>query len=154
VLVAADSTGSAKAQVGGFLLDVWCLGVKNAMPPKPMTPRQLAEHKNTYFNNFGGQVQVPAELAQALVFGAAAYARELGFEPEADFNAAAALLGQPAGSSPIRFGRDGEPFYVSGPYDDVEAIMQTLRRTAGRDSFHADGAFPKESRRRLFRRGR
>jgi hypothetical protein len=134
VLVAADSARSAKVQVAGFLLDVWCLGVKNALPPDPMTPSQLAAHRHAYF--------------RALVFGAAAYARELGFDPEADFDAAAAVLGAPAGPSPIRFGRDGKPFYVNGPYDDPEAIVRTLRNAVGDDGFHYALAFPEQPRRR------
>src|SRR5205085_1120432 len=67
VLVAADNPRSAKAQVVGFLLDVWCLGVKNALPPEPMSPSQLAEHRHAYFGAFEGHVQVPADLVRALV---------------------------------------------------------------------------------------
>jgi hypothetical protein len=151
VLVAADNTHSTKAQVVGFLLDVWCLGVKNALPPEPMAPTRLAEHRHAYFDAFEGHVQVPAELVRALVFGAAAYARELGFDPEADFAAAAAVLGEPVGPCPIGFGRDGKPFYVIGPYDDPEAVVRTLRGTVGDDGFHYALAFPEQPRRRLFR---
>jgi hypothetical protein len=151
VLVAVDSEHSAKAQVAGFLLDVWCLGVKNALPPEPMTPNQLAEHRHAYFSAYEAYAQVPAELARALVFGAAAYARALGFDLEADFGAAAAALGEPAGPCPIRFGRDGKPFYVNGPYDDPETVVRTLRRAVGDDGFHCALAFPEQPRRRLFR---
>jgi hypothetical protein len=151
VLVAADSTRSAKAQVAGFLLDAWCLGVKNALPPQTMTPSRLAAHRHAYFSAFEGHVQVPAELARALVFGAAAYAQELGFTPEADFEAAATVLGEPTGPCPIRFGHDGKPFYVNGPYDDPEAIVRTLRRTVGDESFHYAIDFPEQPRPRLFR---
>jgi hypothetical protein len=151
VLVAADSRHSTKAQVAGFLLDVWCLGVKNALPPEAMTPSRLAAHRQAYFTAFEGHVQVPAELARALVFGAAAYAHELGFAPEADFEAAAAVLGEPTGPCPILFGREGKPCYVNGPYDDPEAIVRTLRHTVGDDGFHCTVAFPEQPRRRLFR---
>jgi hypothetical protein len=149
VLVAADSTRSAKAQVAGFLLDVWCLGVKNALAPEPMGERQLSGHRAAYFSAFEGHVPVPAELARALVFGAAAYARDLGFDPEADFEAAAAVLGEPADPCPIRFGRDGKPFYVNGPYDDPEAVARKLRRAVGDDGFDCVVAFPEQPRRRL-----
>ncbi|MER6076464.1 hypothetical protein ABT187_48845 [Streptomyces sp. NPDC001817] len=151
VLVAADSARSTKAQVAGFLLDVWCLGVKNALPPEPMSPSRLDAYRQAYFSAYDKHVQVPAELARALVFGAAAYAHELGFAPQADFEAAAAVLGEPAGACPIRFGRDGKLLYVNGPYDDPEAIVRTLRRTVGDDGFHCTVAFPEQPRRRLFR---
>lgn len=151
VLVAVDSPRSAKAQVAGFLLDVWCLGVKNTHPAEPMTALQLAEHRHAYFSAFEGHVQVPAEVARALVFGAVGYARGLGFDPDADFEVAAAVLGEPAGPCPVGFGKDGKPFYVNGPYDDPEQVVRTLRRAVGDDGFHYAVAFPEQQRRGLFR---
>ncbi|MFI1184541.1 hypothetical protein ACH4UT_34125 [Streptomyces sp. NPDC020799] len=152
VLVAADSMRSSKAQVAGFLLDVWCLGVKNAFAPEPMSESRLAGHRGLYFSAFEGHVQVPADLARALVSGAAAYARGFGFEPEGElaeeFTEAAVLLGEPAGPSPIGFGRDGKPFFVNGPYDDPEAVLQTLRRAVGDDGFHFEIGFPEQPSRR------
>ena len=35
----------------------------------------------------------------------------------------------------VTFGKDGKPFYVSGPHDNVDAIMNQLLRTAGPDNF-------------------
>ena len=35
----------------------------------------------------------------------------------------------------MTFGKDGKPFYVSGPHDNVDAIMNQLLRTAGPDNF-------------------
>ncbi|MCX4784509.1 hypothetical protein [Streptomyces sp. NBC_01264] len=156
VLVAADSARSTKAQVAGFLLDVWCLGVKNVHAPEPMSESRLAGHRGLYFSAFEGHVQIPADLARALVFGASAYAGDLGFEPEGElaeeFKDAAVLLGEPVDPSPIGFGRDGKPFFVNGPYDDPEAVVRTLRRTVGDDGFHFEIAFPEQpsGRRRLF----
>ncbi|MGW7674336.1 hypothetical protein ACWGJX_46000 [Streptomyces sp. NPDC054775] len=150
MLVAEDSTRSTKAQVAGFLLDVWCLGVKNALPPEAMTPSRLNVYRQAYFSAFEAHVQVPAELVRALVFGAATYARELGFAPQSDFEAAATMLGEPVGPCPIRFGHDGKPFYINGPYDDPETIVRTLQRTAGDDGFHSAVVFPEQPRRRLF----
>ena len=151
VLVAAGSPRSAKAQVAGFLLDVWCLGVKNAHPVEAVTASQLAEHRHAYFGAFEGHVQVPAEVACALVFGAAGYARGLGFDPAEDFEAAAAVLGEPAGSCPIGIGKDGEPFYVTGPYDDPEQVVRMLLRAVGDGGFHYAVAFPEQPRRRGLR---
>lgn len=31
----------------------------------------------------------------------------------------------------IGFGRDGKPFYFSGPYDNPRKVVQTLERTCG-----------------------
>jgi len=33
-------------------------------------------------------------------------------------------------------GREGKPFFVAGPYDNVDRIMAKLRRKLGEDGFH------------------
>lgn len=113
------------------LVGVWCLGVKNAHPVEAVTASQLAEYRHAYIGAFEWHVQVPAEVACALVFGAAGHACGLGFDPAEDFEAAAAVLGEPAGSCPIGIGKDGEPFYVNGPYDDPEQVVRMLLRAVG-----------------------
>ena len=35
----------------------------------------------------------------------------------------------------VDFGKDGKPLYISGPHDDVDAIMRQLTRTAGEGNF-------------------
>ncbi|MFD8725722.1 hypothetical protein ACFV2H_49255 [Streptomyces sp. NPDC059629] len=116
----------------------------------------VAGHRELYFSAFQGHVQVPADLARALVFEAAAYARGFGFELEGElaeeFTEAAVPPGEPAGPSPIGFGRAGKPFFVNGPYDGPEAALRTLRRAVGDDSFHFEVAFREQPsrRRRLF----
>lgn len=135
VLAARHREHASKAQVVGFLLDVWCLGVKNAHPADAMSHTEVAEYRQQYFHIFESYLQVPAALARDLVFGSAAYARSLGFEPHEDFQAAAAVLGEPGGPSPIRFGRDGEPFYMDGPYDDPQNVLRTLKKAVGDGNF-------------------
>jgi hypothetical protein len=120
----------------GFLVDVYCLGVKNAVGPVPMGSGAVEEFSGKFFSAFDDlPVSVPVELAQAVVHGAVAYARGLGFEPHPDFDAVVPYLGTPAGPSPIRFGRDGKPFYVSGPYDKPRAVVETLEATVGAGNY-------------------
>ncbi|MEL7314564.1 MAG: hypothetical protein AAFN08_06385, partial [Cyanobacteria bacterium J06559_3] len=54
-------------------------------------------------------------------------ARNLGFKPGSDLNTKAqAHLGlRPETPILIEFGRDGQPFYISGPYDNPEKIIKT-----------------------------
>jgi hypothetical protein len=147
-LVPDDHTGIAavlvaragrrgRADVCGFLLDTYCLGVKNALGPRSMGDRRdLLRFTDQYFGAFDdAPVAAPLELAAHLVFGAAEYARGLGFEPHPDFAAAAPYLGEWAGPSAITFGREGRPFYVRGPYDDSRRVLKTLRRTVGEQGF-------------------
>jgi hypothetical protein len=126
-----------KVSVCGYLVDVHCLGVKNALGPKVMDPTDLTPFTRSYLDPFGGEaVAAPLELLQQLVLGAVEYAGRLGFEPHKDFAAAAGHLGAWSGPNAITFGRNGKPFHVQGPYDDSAAIIQTLNRTVGKNQYH------------------
>jgi hypothetical protein len=135
VLVAVERGGS-KVSVCGYLVDVYCLGVKNALGPRGLDRRKLPEFVHQYFNSYGAPpVQAPLDLARHLVFGAVAYARELGFEPHPDFAAAAAYLEPWTGPSAISFGLHGKPFFMQGPHDNAASVVKTLERSAGQGNF-------------------
>jgi len=125
-----------KLSACGCLVDVYCLGVKNTIGPKVLEPDELRPFVARYFQHYSqGPVEVPLELTQNLVFGAVDYARSLGFEPQPDFELVRPSLGEWIGPSPIRFGRDGYPFYSQGPDDNPYHVLQTLRRTVGDGHF-------------------
>lgn len=122
--------------VCGALLDVYCLGVKNAFGPNKLQAHELRSFVSHYFSSYEAPpIEVPFELVQSLVFGAIDYAASLGFEPYADFALVRASLGPWNGPSPIEFGKNGRPFFMQGPDDDVYRIVQTLRRTVGDGGF-------------------
>jgi hypothetical protein len=136
VLVARD-TGSPVVACG-FLVDVFCLGVKNTNGPKTMDRRKLPDFIRTFFSAWSRRPLVPAplELARHVVFGAVDYARSLGFEPPPDFARGAALLGDwDEGSSDVAFGQNGTPFYINGPRDDTYGTIAKLRQTVGDGNF-------------------
>ena len=135
VLVARERGSSVR--VCEFLVDTWCLGVKNALGPKPVERRKLPSFRADAFRSYpGAPVEVPLVLAQRIVFGAIGYARGLGFEPHADFAKAAGHLGEWDGVCDLEFGRDGMPMYIEGPHDDTWRIMRTLRQNVGDGNFH------------------
>jgi len=137
VVVARDAGSSALAC--GYLVDVFCLGVKNTNGPKTMDRRKLPDFVRDFFSAWPSRVPVPAplELARHVVFGAVDYARDLGFEPHRDFAKGAALLGDwAAGSSDVTFGHDGKPLYINGPHDDTYGILTKLRRNVGDGNFY------------------
>jgi hypothetical protein len=137
VLLARQERRYGKLRYCGYMVDTYCLGVKNALGPESIDERGLAEFAAEYFASYDEDpLAVPVELARQLVFGAVDYARGLGFEPHPDFAAAADILGPWTGPSAITFGRDGKPFYNQGPYDDTATIMRTLDRTAGKGNYH------------------
>jgi hypothetical protein len=125
-----------KLSVCGYLVDVFCLGVKDALGPKLMDEGRYEALLPQFFAAFKGERVVgPIELAQNLVHGAVEYARQLGFQPCPDFAAAASHLGDVAGPARITFGNHGRPTYVSGPHDDADRVVATLRRTVGDGNF-------------------
>lgn len=120
-----------------YLLDVYCLGVKNAMGPDTADDLELRPLIDRVFSGYQAPpVAAPIELVRDLVFGAADYARRLGFAPHPDFQRARAHLGPWTGPSAITFGHNGKPTYISGPYDDSEHIIRTLRRAVGPNGFN------------------
>lgn len=127
-----------RVSVCGYLVDVYCLGVKNVLGPKVMNDRDLPAFRDMFFGGFenaGAPVEAPLELARHLVWGGIDYARGLGFEPHPDFPAAAGHLGSWQETSTITFGKDGKPFYIQGPRDDPDRVMRTLTRSVGGGNF-------------------
>jgi hypothetical protein len=136
VLVAREHR-YGKVSVCGYLADVYCLGVKNALGPKKMDAVALPGFVRDYFSRYHDDpLDAPIELARELVFGSVEYARSLGFEPHPDFAPAQGHLGPWTGPSTITFGKNGKPLYISGPYDSPGSIIRTLEGTVGRGNFH------------------
>ena len=137
-----------KVSVCGWLVDAYCLGVKDVLGPRAIVERELPAFVERYFSGYATPpLPAPIELARQLVWGSVEYARGLGLEPAAGFDAAAAYLGPLTGKCAIRFGRDGRPVYVHGPGDDAASILRTLEAAVGEGNFEfvAAGAAP-ESR--------
>lgn len=125
-----------RVRLCGWLVDAYCLGVKDVVGPRVMAERRATELTDSFFAAYQARpLEAPLDLAQHLVFGAVEYARSLGFQPARGFAATIDQLGSWAGPSAIRFGRDGKPFFVQGPHDDADAILETLQRSAGRGNF-------------------
>jgi hypothetical protein len=125
-----------RVSVCGYLVDTFCLGVKNVIGPQQVRRGDLASFVRTYFMAFPAPaLREPIDLAQHLVHGSVAFASGLGFDPHPDFAAARAHLGDLNGPCAITFGRQGRPLYVAGPHDDPIAVMETLRAAVGVDGF-------------------
>jgi hypothetical protein len=134
--------------MAAFLLDVYCLGAKNAFYAE-LDQEKFRELVDGIKESAGPFVDTPPECARKLVEGAVAYAERLGFAPHEDYPPAQALFGDiDAGScsTDYAFGKDGKPLFVAGPNDTpatIRKIMRTLTDTVGEENFHyfvpADG---------------
>jgi hypothetical protein len=128
-------------QIGAafFLLDVFCLGVKDAH--FDVMPREVYNHRMAV-SQHGSLREIDPSCARKLVESAEAYARDLGFKPHADYQMARKIFADiDAAVCPTQFefGKDSMPFFMSGPYDTpakCERIVKTLTQRCGPDGFH------------------
>ena len=129
-----------------FLLDVYCLGVKNAL----FKIYRGFEYENVKGNFVERESAtfIHQSCARKLVEEAVTYAKDLGFSPHKDYTKAKQIFGDIDPSicpKSFTFGKDGKPFYISGPNDTPvksHKIIDTLTRRLGPDGFHFLTAFP------------
>ena len=129
-----------RVSVCGYLVNVYCLGVKNALGPQLMNERDLPAFVHRFFdpfNEMAAPLAAPLEMARHLVCGAVNDARQLDFEPAPDFEPAAGHLGPWQETSAITFGRYGVPCYVSSPYDNPARVVRSLTSSVGEGNFHS-----------------
>jgi hypothetical protein len=72
------------------------------------------------------------------IYGAIDYAANLGFQPQSDFKFSQYLLEKKSslvGDYRIEYGKNGQPFYIAGPEDNVKLIMRKLEEKLNRDHF-------------------
>ncbi|WP_444842822.1 hypothetical protein [Bradyrhizobium sp.] len=137
VVIARGAT-SHLVTMGSFLVDVFCLGVKNVMF------EQLDDDEFEFYMERTGDTQrmIPVDPAYArrLLRDAAAWSASFGFAPHRDFPVVERLFGEVNADdcdAVFQFGREGKPHYVAGPYDTPALVRQRtaqLQRHLGEDA--------------------
>lgn len=124
-----------------FLVDVYCLGVKNAM--MNILPR--VHYDRQVYGKLARQsswTPIKPECAHKLVEGAVRYALDLGLPPHADYRTARLIFGDIAAEACTEeyvFGKDGKPFFIAGPHDNsakCQQILAALQHHCGPDGYH------------------
>lgn len=132
--------GSGDAEIGVFLLDTFCLGVKDAF----FTRTSAVEYDRSILERIipaANRQQLDPPSARKLVEGAVAYAQSLGLAPHPDYKQGCRVFGgikTSDSTATFAFGKDGKPFYVQGPHDSFAKclrIMNQLRTRCGKDGF-------------------
>jgi len=138
-LVFSRSLPDGRIALGAFLLDMFCLGVKNAFFAI-VARDEYAKRLSRWSAAENHQPMQPA-CFRKLVEGGVAYAHELGFGPHVDYYAACEIFHDvQAAACPTHFeyGHDGKPLYISGPHEtaaQVQAIVDQLERRLGPGNF-------------------
>jgi len=137
-LVVARRQPNGNIVFGGYVVDYYLLGVKNALSKADIPPAVFYnEVLPDMFSD--GMIEIKPALAHELIYGSIDYAAQFGFKPHRDFRKASLILDPPGAHEPTRkveFGHEGQPFFIAGPYDNVKAIMTQLNRTVGEGNYH------------------
>nr|VFJ62705.1 MAG: hypothetical protein BECKFM1743C_GA0114222_103243 [Candidatus Kentron sp. FM]VFJ63147.1 MAG: hypothetical protein BECKFM1743A_GA0114220_103253 [Candidatus Kentron sp. FM]VFK14581.1 MAG: hypothetical protein BECKFM1743B_GA0114221_103283 [Candidatus Kentron sp. FM] len=129
--------------VSSLILDVYCLGVKDAFfrvmseheYEHKLKAGMIARHKGQEFE------KMHVACVKKLVDGAIEYAARLGFSPHPDYRKAEGIFdGIDAEACPVHYeyGNDGKPFYIRGPNESIKRarqIVEQLAKTCGEGNF-------------------
>lgn len=127
----ARETPYAEVAVSAFVVDVYCLGVREAFFTVMRKADYLGKLKPMLIKTHGdlGVRPVDPACARKLLQMAVAYAKTLNFDPAEDYWRAEKLFGaaDPAQcQTDYTYGRDGRPCYIQGPHDDMKTVRYVL----------------------------
>ena len=140
-VVVARQQESRRVVLGLYLVDIYCLGIKNTFARTDYSLNSFERELPALCS--GEPEPCSVEFAHEMVYGALEYADKLGFQPHPDFyRLGVNLVLDPPDAHPrvdhITFGHEGKPLYVAGPNDSegmVSFVMRTLTRTCGEGNF-------------------
>jgi len=122
---------------GSYLVDTYCLGLKDTFAKANLSVDRYQE----VYKDMDRRIKMTScsvELAHQMIYEAIDYAAQFGFKPQSDWAQSQYVL-EPRGaleeSYKLTFGKNGKPFYISGPFDDVKKIIKQLEATAGSGNF-------------------
>ncbi len=128
-LLIARQEAEGRVVFGSYLVDVCCLGVKDAF----WKPGTLGDFKEVVETLGQSQKLIPISPAclVKIVHGAVEYALSFGFRPHPDFRHSAKLfdgIDTATCTQEFTFGRDGKPFYFQGPHETPEQVRFIVER--------------------------
>jgi hypothetical protein len=128
--------------VGVFLVDTWCLGVKDTFLRS--VDAEDFEMMIAGLDQTTPMASVDPSYARKLLRDVAAWAASIGFAPHRDFAAIERLFGDvsaDASHATFQFGREGKPLYVQRliPHSDAGGLVG-IWASRGRNSRHREQA--------------
>jgi hypothetical protein len=126
--------------VSAFIVDVYCLGVKNAFF-RVISEDDYDGIKQSIAHRGRNLGHIHQSCAKKLLQGAVEYAKNLGFSSHSDYKKAAPLFGNiDASACPVHYdyGKDGKPFYIRGPNESISEankIVNKLNDKCGEGGF-------------------
>ena len=140
VVVIARRQPDGNVAFGNYLVDYYCLGLKDTYYNADIPVGQFhRDYLPKMFRSVGKPMGISPALAHEIIYGSIQYAARFGFDPHDDYKLSQNLLDPPDLHEPtgtVKFGLEGKPFFVASPYDDVDAVLGQLERTAGEGNYH------------------
>jgi len=113
-----------------FLVDRYCLGVKDCFA-RFVYQSQYQEMQDGMTDRGMELIRIDAPSARRLVEDAVAFAARYDLRPHPDYRTAKLIFGDidaSGGKLLVEMGRDGKPFYVSGPFESERDSMEILSK--------------------------
>ncbi len=108
---------SGNLVMASFLVDTFCLGVKDAGYHENITPYDSEKYLGNYKNGMGLE-EISYNEAHNIIYGAMAFAEEGGIKPSKEFDPAGYILEEDTDDIPLieyDFGKNGKHFLVVNP---------------------------------------
>lgn len=137
ILVSRKHT-TGNVTFGFYLVDTFCLGVKNCDVGFNRTQEEFEEFLEGIEHRHNGIEKIDYTLAHNILYGAVAYAEDLGFAPHKDWSFSQMILEEDTEDIElieIEFGKNGKPHFINGPFDKVPAIIEKLKKSVGEGNF-------------------
>ena len=137
-IVVARKHTTGNVTFGVYLMDIFCLGLKNTYGVFNRTQFDYEEVIGQMFEQHGGKTPISYALAHNIVYGGIAYAEDLGLKTEKDWATSQFILEEDTEDIElidVEFGKDGKPFFMSGPHDNVGKIKSRLDASVGAGNY-------------------
>jgi hypothetical protein len=138
-LVLARGATPHHLALSSFLLDVFCLGIKDVM--FEAVESEVFEMYMAATDAGSPMVSIDPGDGRKLLRDLAGWSQSIGFAPHRDFAAVERIFGDvsvDASDAVFQFGRDGKPVYIPGPSETAPLIRRRiaqLQESLGDDGF-------------------
>ena len=119
--------------IGFYLIDTFCLGVKDAGYRFNLPEFEYEEVKESFADNLEPTTY---NEAHNIIYGALEYAEDLGFSPHKDFGVAQYILEEDTDDIPLieyQFGCDGKPMLIVNTRAEFNRYSPILEKVVGDD---------------------
>jgi hypothetical protein len=123
--------------VGFYLVDMYCLGLKNTFYAEFSDSDEFDEKFDSMGENGHEFIEIEPNLAFNYIYGAIEYAEDIAFKPHKDFAITEYILDdvEKIAFIDIEFGQNGRPVFFQGPDDKPGQILAHLDKHVGKGNY-------------------